>query len=223
MNQVTLNPAQQLYVIANEHGYSCFGFQNARDHSDQIAARLDRADLAFTADDFATLAGYEKYRQATAAWGCSALIGQTYFDPGTAPKVMKTLESCRKNGNKVRLVLGNTATGASWLDEHDVVGRIGRSCGWLKVPLLVEPGESGGGAILTACVLCVIDWDSGQVLYRHPAYKEPDLSIVPSSDDKRPWVVMCDGEAIARFDDIGKAGAYLAFVRGATIEPRVFG
>jgi len=103
-----------------------------------------------------------------------------------------------------------------------VVGRIGRSGGWLKVPLLVEPGESGGGAILTDCILCLIDWHTGKTPYRHPAYREANLSLSANEDPALPWAVKRESEAIACFKDIGKAAAYLAFMRGATIEPRVF-
>jgi hypothetical protein len=47
------------------------------------------------------------------------------------------LETDRKNQRKIRLFYGDTQTGQSWFDEHDVVGRIGRSTGSIKVPLLV--------------------------------------------------------------------------------------
>ena len=57
---------------------------------------------------------------------------------------------------------------------------------------------------------------------RHAAYREADLSIKPSGDTDRHWDVLRREEVVARFRDIGKAGAYLAFMRGATIEPRVF-
>lgn len=72
---------------------------------------------------------------------------------------------------------GHTATGRCWLDEHDVVGRIGRSTGMMKVPLLIEAGADGGVAILTSCLLRRIDWESGRDLSRHPAYRAPDLTI----------------------------------------------
>ena len=132
------------------------------------------------------------------------------------------LESRRQTGGKVRLVLGDTGTGEPWLNEYDVVGKIGRSGGSLKVPLLVEEGESGGGAILTACMLNIIDWKSGRTLYRHPAYREPELSLQPSDTPERPWAVIHLNDVIARFKDMGKACAYIAFMRGETIEPRVF-
>ena len=222
MNKVSLQAEQQLYVIDCGEVYSCLGFTNARDRTDQIARQLDRADLAFTDADHATLAGYQKYLDALQAWGQSPLTRTTWFDPGTDPKAAKVLETCRSCERKIRLILGDTSTGEPWLNEHGVVGRIGRSTGILKVPLLIEPGAHSGGAILCACILALIDWESGEALYRLPAYREADLRIEPSGNVDRPWnVVQCE-EIVASFRDIGKAGAYLAFMRGATIEPRVF-
>lgn len=222
MNAVTLNADQRLYVIAFDGGVSCLGFDNARDHANQIAERLDQPHLAFAASDHATLAGYAKYQRAIHAWGLSSLSRQTYFDPGTPPDVARVLERCRKAGDKVRLILGDPKTGESWLDEYDVVGTIGRSTGLLKVPLLVEDGERGGAAILTAHLLCIVDWNSGRLRYRHPVYQHPDLVIQPTNDAARPWAVLHRGKAVAQFRDIGKAGAYLAFMRGERVEPRIF-
>jgi hypothetical protein len=220
--QITLNTEQKLYVIATTTGCSCFGFDNARDHAHQIAERLGRADLAFADIDYAALSGYQKYEEAVLAWSRSAQSKQTYFDPGTERKAATVLESCRQTGNKVRLVLGNTVTGEPWLNEHDVVGKIGRSSGHLKVPLLMEDGESYCGAILTVCLLAIIDWTSGRTLYRHAAYRETDLSLKPTDNPDRPWAVLHLNEVIAQFKDVGKACAYLAFMRGETIEERIF-
>ncbi|WP_038214437.1 hypothetical protein [Xenophilus azovorans] len=220
---VTLNLEQRLYVIPCGDGYSCLGFDNARDHADQIAARLNQPLLGFSPGDHGSLAGYAKYRAATDAWGRSPLTQQTYFDPGTDPKAARALETCRRDGRKVRLVHGNTTTGRCWLDEHDVVGRIGRSTGTMKVPLLIEAGDDGGVAILTNCLLRLIDWESGRDLYRHPAYRVPDLAIRRAPEEGNgPWQVLHDGTVVARFGDIGKAGGYLAFMCGETVEPRVF-
>lgn len=220
---VTLNDERGLYIIPCADGYSCLDFDSARDHADQIAAQLGRPELAFAADDHGSLDGYGKYLAAIDAWAHSPLTWQTYFDPGTDPKAARALERCRHNASKVRLVLGDTATGRCWLDEHDVVGRIGRSTGALKVPLLIEPGEDGGAAILTTCLLRVVDWDSGRDLYRHPAYRTPGLMIqrAPEPAD-RPWQILHDSTVVACFCDIGKAGGYLAFMCGETVEPRIF-
>jgi len=222
MENVTLNAEQQFYVRDHGDGYTCFGFANARDHANQMAERLKRPDLAFGETDFGTLTGYQKYLAAVEAWGKSLLSRKTYFDPATAPKAARVLERCREERTKVRLILGDTATGRTWLDEHDVVGRIGRSTGTLKVPLLIEPGADGGTAILTACLLAIIDWGSGEFLFRHPKYHAPELLIRPSDNTERPWDVLHDDQVVACFPDIGKAGAYVAFMRGETIEPRIF-
>lgn len=220
---VRLDPDRHQYVIrAGDDGYSCLGYNNARDHANQIAQLMQQPELAFSGDDYATLAGYRKYQAAVAAWGRSPFRSRTYFDPHTEPAVRRVLESCRLAGTPVRLILGNPRTGQSWLDEHDIVGTIGRSSGWLKVPLLVPQGEHGGGAILTAHVLGIVDWSSGKMFYRHPDYRTPDLLIQPTEDKRLPWRILHQGIDIARFDDIGKAGAYVAFMRGATVEPRTF-
>jgi hypothetical protein len=221
-SRATINEAQRLYVIASDGGVSCLGFDNARDHANQIADKLRQPELACPASDCGALAGYAKYLRAIQVWGSSSAGRHTYFDPGTATDAARVLERCRKAGNKVRLVLGDTATGESWLDEYDVVGTIGRSTGPLKVPLLIEEGECGGGAILTVGLLCVIDWRNGKPVYRHPAYRVADLAIATSGDDQRPWAVRRRGETVAQFCDIGKAAAYVAFMRGLSVEPAIF-
>jgi hypothetical protein len=219
---ITLNHDQKLYVIPCGQGFSCFGFDNARGHARHIADRLGRPELAFAAGEYGTLDGYATYQRAVQAWAASPLSRQTYFDPGTPADASRVLEACRKSGDKVRLILGDTTTGESWLDEHDVVGTIGRSGGMLKVPLLIADGECGGAAILTAHLLAVVRWSDGRWLYRHAAYRAPELSLMPTGDTVRPWAVWRSAAEVARFGDLGKAGAYVAFMHGETVEPRVF-
>ena len=220
---VTLNAEQRLYVIACGEGYSCLGFDNARGHAAHIASQLNEPALAFGEGDHGTLSGYAKYQAAIDAWGRSRLASRTYFDPGTDPKVARVLTNCHRDGCVVRLMLGNIGTGRCWLSEYDVVGRIGRSTGMLKVPLLVEAGADGGLIIPTDCLLRVIDWRSGKDLYRHRAYQAPNLAIRRTADDaERPWQVLHEGTVAAQFADIGKAGAYVAFMCGEVVEPRVF-
>lgn len=220
---VTLNSERRLYIIPSGHGYSCMGFDNARNHADQIARLMEQPSLALSAEDYGTLAGYAKYQTALQAWGQSKLSQLTYFDPGTDPKVARVLETCRRDRRMLRLMQGDTATGQCWLSECDVVGHIGRSSGMLKVPLLIEPGANGGAAILTNCLLRLIDWKTGRDLYRHPAFRTPDLSIHRQADNEDlPWQVLHDGQVAACFRDIGKAGAYVAFMCGEMVEPRAF-
>ena len=148
------------------------------------------------------------------AWGESAQGHGTYFDPGTDPRLARALETCRRDGRKVRLVLGDTGTGASWLDEFDVVGTVGRSTGLLKVPCSSSRARRRHGHPLCACA-GTDGLGHRPALYRHPRWQPPELRIRASDDDDRPWAVVLHEQPVATFDDIGKAGAYLAFMRGA--------
>ena len=67
MQNVTLNLEQKLYVIAFDTGYSCLGFDNARDHTNQIAERLSQPELAFAPGEHGTLDGYRTHVQAIQA------------------------------------------------------------------------------------------------------------------------------------------------------------
>jgi hypothetical protein len=219
---VTLNPNQALYVIPCGEGYSCLGYENARNHAQQIADLLGDPSLSFTNADFGQLSGYEKHQRAIRAWCNSAKAKDTYFDPGTAVPVRKILERYRRSGDTLRVVLGDPETGRDWMDENDGVGTVGRSMGPMRVPLMVAKGERGGPALLTRCIVRLIDWETQRELYVHPRYQSPALAIVPNDDPEWPWEVTRDGQTQARFDDVGRAGAYIGFMRGLSVDPRCF-
>lgn len=224
MEHIQLRPAQGLYEIRRGDVVSFLGFDHVRDHVQYIAQRLlhaQQAPWAWTVGDHGAVSGYEKYRQAVAAWGQSRWTDTTFFGPGVDPRVALCLEACRLSGQPVRLILGNAATGQPWFCEHDVVGTIGRSLGPLKAPLLIAPGETCGPAVLCDCIVAIVDWGTGDVLYRHADYRAPELRIEPL-DEGEGWAVRHGAETIAAFDDLGRAGCYVAFMRGATIEPRLF-
>jgi hypothetical protein len=136
--------------LAERH--TCW-FENARKHAEQISTALSRPDLMPTAEMFGVLAGYELYQKAAYAWGCSLMSKKTYFDPGTDPRVQKVLEKYRQSEKLIRIFYGDPQTGRDSCEEWDVVGRIGRSGGLMKVPLLLADGENFGGSILTERVL----------------------------------------------------------------------
>lgn len=219
---ISMNPGQKLYLISSGNGHTCFGFENARNHANQIARILHRPDLAFGPSDFASLEGYKKYEAAVAAWSQSPLSAQMYFEPGTSEDAARALDESYRAKRKVRLVMGDTATGEPWLDEYDAVGTIRRSTGTLKVPLLIEEGESGGSAILTANLLHIIEWKTGKTLFRHAAYREPVLSLQKLKLSQYPWTVQYKGSLLAQFKDMGKACAYIAFMHGVSVEPRLY-
>ena len=120
MTTITLDPQRGHYVLQNNGGVSCFGYDNARDHTNQIAHRLGRPELRFADDDHGTESGYGKYLQAIDAWSNSPLRERTYFDPGTHADAERALESCRRRGTMCRLILGDTPMTASTQPEQSV-------------------------------------------------------------------------------------------------------
>jgi len=164
---ITLNREQKLYVIPSGSGYTCFGFDNAALHHLQMLTQLvslsmpsrqpggegptlmDKVfqhPLAWKESDWGQVSGYDKYQKVLSLWSQSAASERTYFDPGTHPEVCRILERARKSGVQLRLFLGDTQTGRDWMEENDVVGRIGRSTGQMKVPLLIPKHDIYGSA-----------------------------------------------------------------------------
>ena len=159
MPEVTVNTEQRLYVIPAGGGYSCLGFDVVRDNANHMLALMrehgevrkpaidipplgDRLQVADV--ELGSMAAYEKYLQVHELWRSSRACERTYFSPGTAPEVIKLLERYRKDGERqLRLWLGDPSTGRDWCDEYDVVGRIGRSMGPVRVPLLIAGGAAG--------------------------------------------------------------------------------
>ncbi|WP_284620529.1 hypothetical protein [Aquabacterium humicola] len=222
MLDIAIDPRRRLYVIASSDGVRCLGFDKARDHARRIADCLMRPDLQPTPEEEGTPAGYRKYLSAIQAWLDSPRAEETYFGPGCSKELASALEACRHSRSKVHLVVGDTGTGSVAFDDNDVVGRIGRSHGALKVPLLLEDGQAFGSPVTCGRVLAILDWETGLALYRHPGYRPPELKLAFCEHESRPWSVMHRDSTIARFADIGKAGAYIAFMRGASVEPRFF-
>jgi hypothetical protein len=99
--------------------------------------------------------------------------GTTYHDD-TPRAVIDVIEGARGSGQRLRFHWGDVTTGQDWGDRHDVAGRIGRSMGPTKVPLLLHNVRSiGGGAILDHCIVKITTSAGGHVLYQHPKYTPP--------------------------------------------------
>ena len=91
----------------------------------------------------------------------------TSYDINTSTKVIEVLEHCRLNDIRIVLDYGCTETGESWGEVNDIVGRVGRSMGPLKVPLLIHNKRSlGGGEIMTSSIIGIRESKGGKVLYK---------------------------------------------------------
>ncbi|MDK2126768.1 hypothetical protein [Parachitinimonas caeni] len=214
----TINNEQQLYVYQHVEGYSCWGFAPAFSETTALAQRLQREDLLPDLGEFGQLSVLDKH-QSLIRLAAGVDLG-TWFDPKTPTAVRKILEQLRKSGERVRLFLGDTDSGLSWLDEFDVIGRIGRSCGTLKVPLLIgDESDAGGHAILDACLIRIQRLSDGEDLYRHEYFHLPDMNLTTDSNHPYPYVILVEGETHARFARQAQACHWMAFMAGEVTQP----
>ena len=95
----------------------------------------------------------------------------TYYNTETPDSMIALLEKLRLSQTRVRFHWGDTKTGKDWGDIHDVRGRIGRSTGIIKIPILLYNRRSiGGTGILTHCIVKIVTTKGKEVLYQHPNY-----------------------------------------------------
>ena len=135
----------------------------------------------------------------------------TCYHEETEDKVIRVMERLRKEGTVVRVFYGSPKTGRSWLGCYPI-GRIGRSSGEIKVPLLVPEGEIGGGAILDHCVIR-IDTQDGTV-YKHPTFYVGDFTV-KKNNGTYPWSLFVDGQLESNHSTNEAAIACAAFLHGS--------
>lgn len=102
------------------------------------------------------------------------IVNGTFYKSSTPRQVVEILERARKSGLRLQLDYGDAHSGRSWGETNDVEGRVGRSTGAVKIPLLVKRRDStGGGAILDDCIVAIscANKKDGGVLYIHPDYQ----------------------------------------------------
>lgn len=212
MSNMTINAEQRLFVLKTGGGFSCLGFDVVFKRLKQYAQLLHRP--APDAADIGTQAQYQQYVEAENAY-IATQPTNTFFDPDTAPEVQRILEAYRLSRKPLRVFLGDAQTGRDWMEEHDVMGAIGRSMGPVKIPLLVTKGQDGGCGLLTACIVRLVDASSMLEVYRHPSYHLPALDIVPCTDTKGfVEAVLVNGEVHARFRKAGQAVKWVEFMQG---------
>lgn len=214
---LTLNYDRRLYVIGGEGGFSCLGFDYCYQQLIELVRRLypDHDRPTVFKGEIGTPRQYQQYREALDEAARRGGFAETWFHAETPQAVRSILERYRKSGERLRIFLGDPETGRDWLEENDVVGRIGRSMGTMKIPLMLADGEYGGPGILDHCIVKMQDVETGRVLWKHPTYRLPELRIVDGA--KRGRVnVLVDGQLHATFKTAGKAAAFVAFLAGET-------
>ncbi|MBC8550283.1 MAG: hypothetical protein H8D23_11620 [Candidatus Brocadiales bacterium] len=82
------------------------------------------------------------------------VLNNTSYHEETPHDLCLILEILRIDQTRIKLNYGDVKTGKSWEEVYDITGRIGRSTGTSKIPLLIHNVRSiGGGAILDHCII----------------------------------------------------------------------
>jgi hypothetical protein len=153
-------------------------------------------------------------------------VGKIFYEVDVDPEVIKILNRCEEQRFRIRITYGDRTTGRSWLEEHSIMGTIGRSMGPMVSPLLIERDNSMGGGLISPSNIIRIQNRSGQDLYRHPLFHVPPMEIrkrEPSEIEyantrwgKRELTheVLVDGEVHAAFHDAVRAKKWIEFMQG---------
>lgn len=143
---------------------------------------------------------------------------QTHYDERTPLIVQQILEAARLSKDRLRLFFGDTETGRDWMEEHDIIGTIGRSTGTQPCALLIHNARSiGGGAILTHCIVKIMTI-KGRTLYQHDKYHLPTFHISTKPEhitEDLGWAVLANMEVHARFKQQRQAERWIEFIQGA--------
>lgn len=242
---ITLNEEQRLFVFKYDDHVSCKGYDVVYKSILELQRRIKKLQLLPdgvelvppTEPEIGTLKQYEQY--------CDMLriVGKrktgTWFSYDTPTKVRNILEQYRVDGGRLKLFYGDRTTGRDWMEENDVMGRIGRSTGMMQIPLLIAEGEYGGPGILDGSIVRILDATTREELYRQKNYFLPEMEIRPVDGMVACWhtsepqklltdmgythgvfVRQRDGEFAnhANFRSYGKAAQFVAFMAGECCE-----
>jgi hypothetical protein len=139
-----------------------------------------------------------------------------WFSTNTPQGVRNAILNARQFDRRIRIYYGDTLTGKPWLEENNITGKIGRSTGPEKIPLLINNSRSlGGGAILDHCIVAIQTTDDKRFVYRHVDFELPKLSLViDETMPELPFCVYHENKLQARFDYRNKAERYIGFITG---------
>ena len=123
----------------------------------------------------------------------------TYYDSETPDSLIEILERARINKTRLKFYLGDKETGKDWMEEDSKLGKIGRSTGQVKIPIIIKNVYScGGEAILTDCIVKLTTSPGRVPLYQHPKYHQPKMEILEDGDGKYSHAIIIGGDVYSR-------------------------
>lgn len=232
---ITINQNCRAYVEVGEggivvtHGFDQV-FRRCKEFVHHLGKHLGEADPR-TRIDPAKIGTIEQYEQFKALQDelKHHNVNDTWYSHGIDQKLIQVFERLRASGEEVRVWQGHVTTGRAWieLDHADCIGRISRSSGSMKIPLLIGRDGYDKGTLFDHSCLRIVRINDAKELWRHPLFHVPYLSIVPNDDPQSrdegfEWVVLADNdgkyERVACFKDIATAGVFVAVTRGDILD-----
>lgn len=230
---VTLNDAQQCYVVRYGRYLNTIGYDHCFETTTQLIQRMNnhqpgKQTIALPADELrGTLAGYDLYKQMLVQFAKHAVAEKTWFPPNTPAAVQSIIKQAIKRqsnseGGIFRFFFGDPVSGLDRCQENATVGFVGQSAGPMRVPLLLEPlRERGqirparfGDALRTQNILRIVRVDDGVELYRCKNYHQPKLTVIAADIKGYAAAVQLHGVVQARFKKEEQAASYVALLQG---------
>lgn len=104
--------------------------------------------------------------------------------------LMNTILRAYKYKSRVRVFYGDIHTGRSYNEEYYVTGRIGRTCGNIKIPILVHNERSwGGGALLIGSIIRIDDIKDKRTLWKLDNFHVEEMNVCSNDSLELPWKV----------------------------------
>lgn len=95
----------------------------------------------------------------------------TCYHKETSQEVIDVLENAIFYHKRIRIYYGKN--GKCWNEENDTIGYIGRSCGIIKIPLLIKNSRSyGGGGLLDHCIVKIVNISTKKIEYIHKKFSQ---------------------------------------------------
>ncbi len=117
----------------------------------------------------------------------------------TSTEVMECLDQVQNSRERIRIWYGEN--GKSWNEEYDIIGRIGRSTGNNKVPLLIHNTRSyGGGALLDHCIVKIVRISDNRTLWKHKRFTQAKFTYKANKVyiDGKDFAPQCKSEKSAK-------------------------
>lgn len=141
----------------------------------------------------------------------------TWYCLDTPDGVIYILDGAMKNHKRIRVFYGYTETGRDWMEIYDTIGYVSRSCGNIKIPLLIKNSRSisGTGILDDSIVNITID---KVVVYRQSNYRLPDMEIREASDSLKAmgynYFTFADGKNDYNCKTMKQAKNHVDFLKG---------